>query len=104
MMERLKLCTVTLKEANLLALALSTCVDNLTIVQICEAYCFVAFWFVCRVCNLQPQAPVNRERCVPADIAVTCKHIAEIKGITVQEVIDATTQNAQALFPRAFTA
>ena len=48
------------------------------------------------------QGPVKGERCVPADIAVARDWIAQLKGISIQEVETVTTNNARTLFPRAF--
>jgi TatD DNase family protein len=46
--------------------------------------------------------PVPGERNEPANVRIACAEIAAIKGLSVQEVAETTTQNARRLFPRAF--
>lgn len=48
---------------------------------------------------LGPEKDVRNE---PCNVWLSCRHIAAIKGLPVDEVARATTANAQRLFPRAF--
>jgi TatD DNase family protein len=34
----------------------------------------------------------------PADVAITLRHLAEIKGLPPEDVAEATTRNAETLF------
>jgi TatD DNase family protein len=38
----------------------------------------------------------------PANVAVACRAVADLKGISAETVADITTANARRLFPRAF--
>nr|KAG5714534.1 hypothetical protein BaRGS_006980 [Batillaria attramentaria] len=44
-------------------------------------------------------APEKMERNVPANISISCEHVAQIKKMSVSEVKEITTQNAIRLFP-----
>lgn len=44
--------------------------------------------------------PVAGETNVPANVAVCVEHIARVKGVKVEDVVQLTTENAQRLFPR----
>ena len=46
--------------------------------------------------------PDKDTRNEPCNVWLSCQEIAAIKGISVQEVAESTTANAQHLFPRAF--
>ena len=48
------------------------------------------------------QAPVKNELNKPESIRVACEWIANLKGISVAAVIEATNANARRIFPRAF--
>lgn len=45
-----------------------------------------------------PPQHLRGERCEPAYVIEAARKVAEIKGLSVKQVIDATTQNAQDLF------
>ncbi|KAK7506955.1 hypothetical protein BaRGS_00001806 [Batillaria attramentaria] len=44
-------------------------------------------------------APEKMERNVPANISISCEHVAQIKKMSISEVKEITTQNAIRLFP-----
>jgi TatD DNase family protein len=46
--------------------------------------------------------PVKGERNEPCNVRLACEQIATIKGLAVEAVAHATTDNARRLFPRAF--
>lgn len=46
--------------------------------------------------------PDKEQRNEPQNVWLSCRHIAAIKGVPVEEVAHITTANAQQLFPRAF--
>jgi len=48
---------------------------------------------------LGPEKDVRNE---PCNVWLSCRHVAAIKGLPVDEVARATTANAKRLFPRAF--
>ena len=49
---------------------------------------------------LGPDKDVRNE---PCNVWVSCREIAAIKGVSVEEVAETTTANARRLFPRAFS-
>lgn len=40
----------------------------------------------------------------PKNVLLSCRAVSEIKGVSVEEVAEVTTENAKALFPRVFEA
>ena len=46
--------------------------------------------------------PDPTQRNEPKNAAVACRAVAELKGLAAEEVAQATTANARALFPKAF--
>jgi TatD DNase family protein len=48
---------------------------------------------------LGPDPAVRNE---PMNVTVSCRAIAELKGVSPEEVARITTENARRLFPRAF--
>jgi TatD DNase family protein len=48
---------------------------------------------------LGPDPAVRNE---PANLAIACRAVADLKGVSVETVAQATTDNARRLFPRAF--
>ena len=49
---------------------------------------------------LSHSAPNREERNEPKNVAISCEYIARIKGLDVETVAKATTQNALRLFPK----
>jgi TatD DNase family protein len=46
--------------------------------------------------------PARDERNEPNNVRIACQQIADIKGLTFEDVARRTTENAERLFPRAF--
>jgi TatD DNase family protein len=47
-------------------------------------------------------APMRGKRCEPAMVAHTARRVAELRGITLEEVAAATLANTQRRFDRVF--
>ena len=48
--------------------------------------------------------PMRGKRCEPAMVSHTARRVAELRGVAVDEVADATTKNAQRRFGKSFRA
>lgn len=44
--------------------------------------------------------PIKQTRNEPANLEISCREVARIKGVSMEEVWEMTTQNAVKLFPK----
>ncbi|XP_051868584.1 putative deoxyribonuclease tatdn3 isoform X2 [Pristis pectinata] len=56
--------------------------------------------FICLETDSPALGPVKQIRNEPRNISVSCQYIAQVKGLTVEKVMEVTTQNAIKLFPK----